>query len=345
MKKGLRSLLATATGAALLLGCVNLPAAQAASAGSDFNGAATSDAFIPVDRDIEVSVTLRLKDPATVTAAVTGSITPPGKSGRDVDFDFRPSSASKATETTITGRFGIGKDDPAGDWKLNVSVPRASGTGNNAFVLNVSGKQGITSGGVTPNPVRLVKGKDVKVSVKASVTDADSVSAKLISEESNESYDLGDLERGSDDYYRGSTFFSDDTPPGDWTLEVYANRGGQTLKGVSSFTVVAPAGGASKKTKVRITIKAPAKVRKGASATVSGKVYRGSKGYAKKKLEVYFKTKGTKTYKLLRFVQTNSTGKYAKSFTMKTDGYFRVKAPGTSRTRSALSPQEFVDVR
>lgn len=345
MKKRLRSLLATATGAALLLGCVNLPAALAASAGSDFNGAATSDAFIPVDKDIEVSVTLRLKDPATVTAAVTGSITPPGKAGRDVSFDFKPSSASRVTETVITGRFGIGKDDPAGDWRLNVRVPRDGGTGSNDFVLKVSGKQGITSGGVTPNPVRLIKGKDVKVSVKASVTDAASVSAKLISEESNESFDLGDLDRGSDGDYRGSTFFSDDTPPGDWTLEVYANRGGQSLKGISSFTVVAPVGGASKKAKVRVTIKAPAKVRKGASVKVSGKVYRGSKGYPKKTVEVYFKVKGTSTYKLLRFAKTNSTGKYAKSFTVKKDGYFRVKAPGTSKTRSALSPQEFVDVR
>jgi hypothetical protein len=344
MKKGLRSLVATATGAVLLLFSGNLSAA-AATVGGDFNGAATTDAFIPLDKDIEVSVTLRLKDPGTVTAAVTGTITPPGKAGRDVSFDFRPSSSNKATETAITGKFGIGKDDPAGDWKLNVKVPRDGGTGSNDFLLKVSAKQGITSGGVSPNPVRLVKGKDVKVSVKASVTEAGSVSAKLVSQESNESFDLGDLERGTDGYYRASTFFSDDTAPGAWTLEVYATRGSQSLKGVSSFSVVAPTGGASKKAKARITIKAPNKVRKGALAKVTGKVYRGSKAYPNKKIEVYFKTKGTATYKLLRFAKTNASGKYAKSFTMKKDGYFRVKVEGTSTTRSALSPQEFVDVR
>ncbi|WP_113701044.1 hypothetical protein [Nonomuraea lactucae] len=341
MMKRMRLFLAAATGAVLLVGGAHLPAANAATAGPDFSGAASSDAFIPLDKDIQVSVTLTLRDPGTVTS-IAGHITPPGGSQRAVTFDFAPSTAAEAV---VTGRFGIGKDDAAGEWRMSVQVARGGAPRSNAFVINVSARQGISDAGVSPNPVRLVKGKDVKVSVKAGVTDAGSVSAKLVSQESDESFDLGDLEQGTDGYFRGITYFSDDTTTGDWKLEVYATRGGQSLKGVASFTVEAPARGTSKKARARVTIDAPAKVKKGAPVKVSGKVYRGAKKYPNKRLEVYFKAKGTSAYKLLGFVKSNSAGRYAKSYQAKKDGYFRVKSPGTARTRSALSPQEFVDVR
>lgn len=346
MKKMMRPLLAAATGAALVLGGAHLNAANAASLstayaiGPDFDGAASSDAFIPLQRDIQVSVTLTLKDPQTVTA-VSGQITPPGGSPRGVTFDHTPSTA----ERELTGRFTIGKDDPAGAWQMNVQVSRGGTARNNAFVLEVSGRQGIKEAGVSPNPVRLVRGKDVKVSVKAGVTDAGSVSAKLVSQESGEVFDLGDLEEGTDGYHRGVTFFSDDTSPGEWHLEVYARRGGQSLKGVTPFTVLAPAQGSTKKTRTRVTIKAPNRAVKGRTVKVQGKVYLGARAYPRKRLEVYFKVKGTSTYKLLGFVKSNSAGKYAKAYKVKRDGYFRVKSPGTATARAALSPQEFVDVR
>ncbi|MBN6056012.1 hypothetical protein JYK22_29045, partial [Nonomuraea sp. RK-328] len=341
MMKGMRLLIAAATGAALLLGGVHLSAANAATAGPDFSGAASSDAFIPLDKDVEVTVTLQLKDPGTVSS-VTGGITPPGGAERSVSFDFQPSTAA---ETTVTGRFGIGKNDPAGSWRMNVKVTRNGATRDNAFVIGVSARQGIRDASVSPDPVQLVKGKDVKVSVRAGVTDATSVSARLVSDESNEVFDLGDLALYSDGSYRGETYFADDTAPGSWTLEVVATRGSQALTGVTSFTVKAPAGGASKKAKSRVTISAPAKVAKGRPIKVQGKVYRGSKAYPGKRLEVYFKAKGSKTYKLLGFVRSSTSGKYVKTYTARKDGYFRVKAPGTAATRSALSPQEFVDVR
>ncbi|NUW36619.1 hypothetical protein HTZ77_35205 [Nonomuraea sp. SMC257] len=341
MIKGMRLLMAAATGAVLLLGGVHLSAANAATAGPDFSGAASSDAFIPLDKDVEVTVTLQLKDPGTVSA-VNGTITPPGGSERPVGFDFRPSTAA---ETAVTGRFGIGKNDPAGTWRMTVKVTRNGATRDNAFTIDVSARQGIRDASVQPDPVQLVKGKDVKVSVRAGVSDATSVSAKLISDESNEAFDLGDLALYSDGSYRGETYFADDTAPGSWTLEVTATRGGQALKGVASFTVNAPAGGASKKARTRVTISAPAKAAKGRPIKVQGKVFRGSKAYPGKRLEVYFKAKGAKTYRLLGFAKSNTSGKYVKTYTARKDGYFRVKVPGTSTARSALSPQEFVDVR
>jgi hypothetical protein len=350
-------LLATATGAAVLLGGAGLTATSAlasqyAMAADDFTGDATADAYVPLDKDIDATVTLKLKNPDTATG-VTGTIEPPGKAARDVKFDFTASTTtptpsptpSPVADKTVTGKWTIGKDDPAGDWKLTVNVARSSGGGANSFTVKVSGKQGISGANVTPDPVQLVKGKDTRVSVEASVKDAGTVSAKLVSDTTSEYYDLGDLAKESDGYYRGVTYFSDDTTEGAWTLEVYATRGGQTLKGEAAFSVIAPEGGATKKVKSRVTISAPNKVRKGKAFKVYGKVYRGTKAYKGKIVEVYFKTKGTKTYKFMGFAKATSTGKYAKSFKGKKDGYFQVKVPGTSKTRSSLSPQEFVDVR
>lgn len=358
MKRRVRLLFATATGAAVLLGGAGLSATSALASqyamADDFTGDASSSAYVPLEKDVEATVTLKLKNPDTVTG-VTGSIEPPGKSAKTVTFDFTPSTPSTSTPTatpspaadkTITGRWTITKDDPAGDWKLTVNVARSGGSGSpSTFTVKVSGKQGISGANVTPDPVQLVKGKDTKVTVEASVKDAGTVSAKLVSDTTSEYYDLGDLAKESDGYYRGVTYFSDDTTEGDWTLEVYATRGGQTLKGVASFSVVAPEGGATKKAKTRVTIAAPNKVAKGKSFKVYGKVYRGTKAYKGKIVEVYFKTKGTKTYRFMGYTKATSTGKYAKTFRAKKDGYFQVKVPGTSKTRSSLSPQEFVDVR
>ncbi|MER6505601.1 hypothetical protein ABT158_02260 [Nonomuraea sp. NPDC001636] len=359
MKRRVRLLLAAATGAAVLLGGAGLSAtgasASAYALADDFTGDASASAYVPLEKDVDATVTLKLKNPDTVTG-VTGSIEPPGKSAKTVSFDFTPSTStptatptatpSPAADKTITGKWTITKDDPAGDWKLTVNVARTGGGSSpSTFTVKVSGKQGISGANVTPDPVQLVKGKDTKVTVEASVKDAGTVSAKLVSDTTSEYYDLGELAKESDNYYRGVTYFTDDTTEGAWTLEVYATRSGQTLKGEASFSVVAPTGGASKKAKTRVTISAPNKVAKGRAFKVYGKVYRGAKAYKNKIVEVYFKAKGTKTYKFMGYAKATSTGKYSKTFKAKKDGYFQVKVPGTSKTRTSLSPQEFVDVR
>ncbi|NUR87535.1 MAG: hypothetical protein HOY71_25930, partial [Nonomuraea sp.] len=291
MMKRLRLLLATATGAALLLGGIGVPAASAD--GSDFSGGATSDAYVPLDKDITVTAVLKLKNPATATG-VTGSITPPGKPERSVNFG---AFSKTGDEVPVTGTFTIGKDDPAGTWKLSVMVARDSGTSDNTFTVSVSAKQGISNASVNPSPVKLRKGKDVKVTVKATASNAQTVTARLVSDDSGQYYDLGVLEAGSDGSYSGVTYLADDSTPGTWTLEVNATRGGQTLKGVAAFTVEAPTGGVSKKAKSRVTINAPAKVTKGRVFKVIGKATRGSKGY-RTTVEIYFKVKGSKKYKL-----------------------------------------------
>lgn len=375
MKKRMRLLLATATGAAVLLAGVSLTTTgasatqQAIAAGTDFNGTPTaSDAFIPLDKEAEVTVTLKLKDPlgkadgsVKEVDSVSAAITPTGKTeARALTVNYTkptpttptPSPSATSTpsptlpaEATVTGTFKITKDDPAGDWKLVVKVSRGGAVADNDFTLKVSGKAGLTGASVTPNPVVLVKGKDIRVTVKVSAKDATSVSATLQSDETAESYDLGDLAKGADGIYRGETYFADDTAAGEWTLVARAVRGGQAIEGTADFSVTAPAGGASKKAKSRVTISAPGKVKAGKTFKIFGKVYRGTKAYSGKIVEVYFKKKGSTKYSFMGFAKATSTGKYTKSFKAKKDGYWRVKVPGTSKTRSAMSPQEFVDVR
>lgn len=330
MMRRLRLLVATATGAAVLLTGASLSAASATTAGDDISGVTASGTVIPTSGDTQASIAFQLRDPlgtqsAPGTASVSAEITPPGKSARAVSISYSPPTAPSEgqplpTSQSGSGSFTIGKDDPTGDWTLNLKVSRGGAESSNTFSVTVSGDSTITGATVDPNPVNLQKGKEVKVSVSVSVKDATSVSAQLVSDDTNEYYDLGSLQVDGNGYYSGETFFSDDTAPGDWKLEVTASRGGRSLKGVGSFTVNAPSGGSSKKTKARATITAPAKVTAGKAFKVSGKVYRGSKAYKGKVVEVYFKkkTKGAK-YKLIGLVKATSTGKFAKSVKQKAD--------------------------
>jgi hypothetical protein len=299
-------------------------------------GDVSASAYVPVQGEAGASVTLKLKNPATVRK-VTGVITAPGKPGRPVTFDFE-------RDAVITGKWTIGEQDPAGRWKLTVNVVRHT-TQANDFTVRVAGKQRITSASVTPDPVRLVRGKDVKVSVQTTIEGSGMVSAKLVSDTSSQYYDLGNLALEPGGYHRGTAYFGDDSTAGAWTLEIYATRGGEVLKGVAAFTVRAAAQGASAKARARVTIGAAKKVRKGAYFKVYGKVYRGAKPYASKRLKIHFKAKGSSTYKLVALARTNRSGRYTKSLKAGTDGYYRVTSLGTRMTRAALSPQRLVDVR
>ncbi|GGP04932.1 hypothetical protein LDL08_05140 [Nonomuraea glycinis] len=343
MKRRVRSLLATATGVAVLFGGAGLTttgsayaAQHALTTGPDFMGDVSASAYVPVQGEAGASVTLKLRDPATVRR-VTGVIAAPGKPDRPVTFDFE-------RDAVITGKWTIGERDPAGRWKLTVNVVRQT-TQVNDFTVKVAGKQRITSASVTPDPVALVRGKDVKVLVESTIEGSGMVSAKLVSDRSSQYYDLGNLALEPGGRHRGTAYFGDDSTAGAWTLEIYATRGGEVLKGVSPFTVKAAAQGASGKAGARVTIGAAKKVRKGAYFKVYGRAYRGAKPYANKKLKIHFKAKGGSTYKLVAFVRTNRSGRYAKSLKAGADGYFRVTSPGTRATRAALSPQRLVDVR
>ncbi|MEV4161653.1 hypothetical protein [Nonomuraea dietziae] len=364
MKKRMRLLLATATGVAVLVGGASLSSAsasvsQAAYVAADdiTNVSMSGSAYVPADKEIEVGFTFAVANPlgtgdgpttdADKVAVTSADITPPGKSAKAVSLNYTaPANLTDATQkrpasASGSGKFTITKDDPSGDWTLKIVTSR----GTNSFTVKVAGKQGITGASVNPNPVNLVKGQEVKVTVQAAVKDATLVSAKMTSDTTSEYYDLGSLELGTDGYYTGTVYFTDDSAPGDWTLEISANRGGETLKGVGAFTVNAPSGGASKKAKSKVTLGAPAKSKVSKAFKLYGKVYRGSKAYAGKIVEVYFKKKGTTKYKFMGFAKASSTGKYTKAVKQRYDGYWRVKVPATSKTYGSWSSQKFVDVK
>ncbi|MGW5684315.1 hypothetical protein [Nonomuraea sp. NPDC003754] len=362
MKRRMRLLLATATGVAVLVGGAGLSSASASvsravhAVADDITSVSVGNAYVPADKEIEVSFTFQVSNPlGTGTAATTdadkvtigsAAITPPGKSARPLNVSYtapahvgenqpRPASAPGS------GKFTISKDDPSGDWTLTIVTSR----GTNNFTVKVAAKQGITGASITPNPVDLIKGKEVKVSVRAAVKDATLVSGKMVSDTTSEYYDLGSLEVDTDGYYTGAVYFTDDSAPGAWTLEISASRGNETLKGVGSFTVNAPAGGTSKKSKSKITLTAPNKATTGKAFKIYGKVYRGTKAYSGKVVEVYFKKKGTKSYKFMGFAKATSTGKYTKAVKQRYDGYWRAKVPASGKTYSSWSAQEYVDVK
>lgn len=362
MKRRMRLLLATATGVAVLVGGASLSSASASvsraayAAADDIANVSVGNAYVPADKEIEVSFTFQVSNPlgtgngpttdADKVTISSAGITPPGKSAKTVSTSYTPPAAvadgqPRPASAQGSGKFTISKDDPSGDWTLSIVTSR----GTNNFTVKVAPKQGISGASVTPNPVDLIKGKEVKVTVRAAVKDASLVSAKMTSDTTSEYYDLGSLELDTDGYYTGVVYFTDDSAPGDWTLEVSASRGNETLKGVGSFSVNAPVGGASKKSKSKITLTAPNKATAGKAFKIYGKAYRGTKAYSGKAVEVYFKKKGTKSYKFMGFAKATSTGKYTKAVKQKYDGYWRTKVPATGKTYSSWSAQEFVDVK
>lgn len=337
-----RSLLAAATGAVILLTGAGAPAAGAAVTRSvrvapDFTGNVQAVAYVPANEDAEARATLKLRDPATVTR-VTGWVTPPGRERRRVTFDFRPGSQ------TITGTWRVGPSDPAGSWRLRVEVTRVTGTRSADLTVRVASKQAITEAEVTPSTVQLVRGKDVKVSVRVKVRGSETVTAKLVADGRAQYYDLGTLAE-SGGVHRGHTYFGDHSPAGTWTLQVNAARGGETVRALATFTVKAPVAGASSKARTRIMIGAARTVAKGRWFRVHGKVYRDGKPYRRKQVRIYFKPRGAAKYRLVARAVTNGSGRYTKSFKAKKDGYFQVRSAGTSRTGAALSPQRLVRVR
>ncbi|MFD1936452.1 hypothetical protein ACFSKW_33765 [Nonomuraea mangrovi] len=362
MKRRMRLLLATATGVAVLVGGAGLSSASASvsraayAAADDIANVSVGNAYVPADKEIEVSFTFQVSNPlgtgngptsgADEVKITSADITPPGKAAKPATVSYTAPSAitddkPRPASAPGNGKFTISKDDPSGDWTLRIVTSR----GTNTFTVKVAPKQGISGASVTPNPVDLIKGKEVKVTVRAAVKDASQVSAKMTSDTTSEYYDLGSLELDTDGYYTGVVYFTDDSAPGNWTLEISASRGNETLKGVGSFSVNAPAGGASKKSKSKITLTAPSKAKVGRTFKINGKVYRGTKAYSGKIVEVYFKKKGTKSYKFMGFAKATSTGKYTKAVKQKYDGYWRAKVPATGKTYSSWSAQEFVDVK
>ncbi|MFI6811036.1 hypothetical protein ACIBG7_01435 [Nonomuraea sp. NPDC050328] len=407
MKRRMRLLFATVTGAAVLSS--TFVASSAASAQSlaactltatDVTKITLGDSYIPLKDDLKVDLSVAVKDPygpkATeypvvdttkdaspapalkdrkwvvkpVVTSATAEIFRTGETtasqsialtGAPGDLPV-PQTADGIPETTeklavaavpesvdLKGQFVIKETDKdkAGKWTVKVTVTRTSGgnTAGNCQEFDVSGKQEVASGSVSPSTIQLKRGQDVPVRITASVKNATGVSAELRPHDGSMWINVP-LTKEGDGNYRYTAYLADDTSPGSWYLVIKGTRGKEAIEATGmSFTILAPEDGVAPKASSKVTIKAPKKAKLGKAFKIYGKAYRGSKGYSGKVLELYFKKKGKKSFTFYGFAKATSTGVWAKNVKQKYDGYWRVVVPGTSKTKKSYANSSLVDVK
>jgi hypothetical protein len=371
MRKHLRSHLAAVLGAAVV--AAGAGAAYAAPAGTAVQrvaadpielDVAAADLFVPFKTDNEVKLTIKVAGPygdAGLSAVPTARLLRAGDAesdaGKWTTLALTPASLPSAPTPTASGSptppppgqlsfttsFKITAADPSGTWKLRVEAPRKTGSPDQkTFDLAVDPKIEIVAAAVSPDPVEVKSGTDTKVSVKASVKGAGTLSARLVNDDADEHYELPEFTKGSDGLYRSAVHFDGTTTPGRWVLQLKLSRGADAIQGDKSFQVRKVKSKA--RSKVVLTA-SPKKVKQGKTIKLYGKVYRGTAGYGGKMIELYYKKKGTTSWKFVTFVKATSSGKFAKNVKARWDAHWRVRVPGTTYTHGSLSTPVFVDVR
>ncbi|SDG53940.1 hypothetical protein SAMN05421505_10583 [Sinosporangium album] len=382
MKRGTRLLLAAATGAAVLAGGLASTVAPATAAakcvgGTDITKLEVKDAFVPHKTENTVTVTATVRnlwkkdgdnwlkgagDKAVPDlTALAAEITKAGAAAPVKLTDFKlpePPTITDANKGTasvgvaeVTTTFKITKDDKDGKWVLKVAPTRGgSASGACDEEITVDPVIAVAAAKVSPDPVAVRTGRDTKVSVKAEVKgvrkDAGKVTGRLVSDDSDEWYDVGELtNRDNDGIYRGSVYFDGTTTTGDWTLEVTAKRGDDSVKGTRGFTVVrGSAGKVSSSIVFKVTPRSVKKSRLAkAYVRVSGTVYRSDSPWRNKLVSVYHKRKGA-DWKLITTTGTKGSGEFSKKVKARV-GHYRVKVIGTSRTYGKTSRAVYVGVR
>ncbi|GIH29273.1 hypothetical protein Aph01nite_75830 [Acrocarpospora phusangensis] len=369
MRKTLRLALAAVTGAAVITSGAAITALTPASASAMFGAAATGTDF--TDKFIPPSGSDKIPFKVAVTGAYADG--KPGKvsiqylkpeeaessahAGTAADIPAQTSSPSPGpSDVSVAASIPVASNDKPGDWKYRIGWTAGNAaTGATPdwgawTTLAVAKATRVISANVDPDTVKLKSGTEIDVYAafkleRGGAADEEKVTdVRLESKDSDDYYSLNTgLE--SDDSYHDSTSMDYDTETGSWQLKVTVTRGSKSYAFVKGFQVTKGAG----KAKSKITLVAsPSKVKKGKSVKLYGKVYRGytSWGAWKKKiLRLYFKKKGTSTWKFVGYVGANSSGKYSKTVKPKYDGYWRLGATASSVTNKAWSPSKFVDVR
>ncbi|GAA0978088.1 hypothetical protein GCM10009555_040400 [Acrocarpospora macrocephala] len=370
MRKTLRLVLAAVTGAAVISSGAAITVASPANALAVSIGTITvSDNFVPPSGSDKMPFKFTITEPPFVEGKAPkvtavfykeGEATSGAGTAATVNAIANLSSATATPPATldVTGSIPIASSDKpttTGKWTIKVSVAGDATPAPNPVVrddpFEVAKATRVTSASVDPSTVKLKSGSDIDVYAAFKLERGGAASDEKVTDvrlESKDSDDYYSLNTGleSDDSYHDSTSMDYDTTAGAWQLKVSVTRGSKTYAFVKGFTVTK---GTSGKAKSKITLVAsPSKVKKGKATKLYGKVYRGytSWGAWKKKiLKLYFKKKGTKTWKFVGYVGSNSSGKFSKSVKPKYDGYWRLGATATSTTKSAWSPSKFVDVR
>ncbi|TKK90143.1 hypothetical protein FDA94_06915 [Herbidospora galbida] len=381
MRKGLRLLIAGASGVALFASGVAIAASPASAEPVTVSNAVVNDTFIPpVSQDI-MSFSFDLADAYHGKAPdnswypkykIWARVTPDYNPGAGVTVNWRTASVTQLAKVTtdpgtgakrITGNFTVQNNDKPGDrWRLQISPellpvagtpsPTAT-TAPNAWqdvkTFTVTPATRVTNVGIDPNPVVLKGATDVGFSATIEKFGGETLKqVRALHPSSGEYYSLGTSLEGDDKSYYNFVTMGTDAPAGSWQIKFTITRGTKTYAFTKGFTVSKTSAPAAKaKSKITMSI-APTKVKKGKSIKIYGKVYRGVKSWGvwkKKVLKLYFKKKGTKSWKFVSYVGANNSGKYSKTIKPKYDGYFRMAATATSLTKSSYSPYKLVDVR
>ncbi|WP_327044362.1 hypothetical protein OG320_21660 [Microbispora sp. NBC_01189] len=361
MRKGLRIALATATGAAVLAAGAAITTVTPANAGTTSIARADvsigtptfTDSFIPPSGSTTIPFKASIGSayvgdkPPKITAVFykEGEVTSGTGTAANVT-QLSETSGTKPTE--FSGSVPVTSGDKPGKWNLKITVDPdgdAAAETKGPFEFTVAAATRVTSANVDPDPVYLKSGKEVDVYAGFHLEkfgDEKITDVRLESKDSDDYYSLATgLE--ADDSYHDSTSMDYSTSAGGWQLRISISRGTKKYSFVKAFQVKKSG---SSKAKSKITLYAsPSKVTKGKATKLYGKVYRGSKAWSKKILKLYFKKKGTSTWKFVGYVGATSTGKYTKSVKPKYDGYWRTTAAATSLTSGSLSNIKFVDVK
>ncbi len=383
MRKGLRLLIAGASGVAIFASGVAITASPASAATVTVSNAVVNDTFIPpVSQDImsfsfDVADAYHGKfgDSWSPKYKIWARVTPDYNPGAGVTVNWRTATVTQLAKVTaqpgatskISGNFTVQNNDKPGDrWRLQISAepiaapttaspspsPTATAapdTWQDVKTFTVTPATRVSNVRIDPNPVVLKGATDVGFSATIEKFGGETLKqVRALHPSSGEYYTLGTSLEGDDKSYYNFVTMGTDAPAGAWQIKFTITRGTKTYAFTKGFTVSKTSAPAAKaKSKITMSI-APTKVKKGKSIKIYGKVYRGVKSWGvwkKKVLKLYFKKKGTKSWKFVGYVGANNSGKYSKTIKPKYDGYFRMAATATSATKSSYSPYKLVDVR
>ncbi|WP_283137258.1 hypothetical protein [Rhizohabitans arisaemae] len=276
----------------------------------------SGSSYIPLKTDNDLAFTVRLKDPGKVTS-LSAAVRGPDET------TWRAASLG-APAPEVAGEITLGPDDAPGDWTLRVTV---NGTKESTYAFAVDPKVALGEISVSPDPVALKRDGRTEVTVTAEATHTDRVRGELRSADGRGKVTLDGLTRQADGTWRGTAALTAKTAGGRWQARITAYRGPDGVTDDAAFTVK----GGTPAVKVSLTLDAkPEPVRAGKRLTLTGKLLKGAKPYAKTKVALYFKKRGAKRYTLVTQVKTDAKGRYTASAVARADGTWMAKAAGKS---------------
>ncbi|MEV0969761.1 hypothetical protein [Microtetraspora glauca] len=328
------------------------------------------DLFIPPTGSDKITFSFTIANPYEETGDKKGeakykvwarfttdsSATSPAWKSGDVTQLSKNSETNPPDKAAMTGSISISSSDKPGDkWKLQLARTLASATSapaesatdwSDAVTFEVKAATRVNGASVSPNPVKLKSGSEVDVFVAFELEksgDEKVTDVRLESKSYDDYYSLGTGMESDGKSYHDSAAFDYSTSTGAWQLKITVTRGSKTYSFVKGFEV-SKTGSSKAKSKVKLSV-SPSKVKKGKTVKLYGKAYRGSAGWGKKIMKLYFKKKGSSKWSFVGYVGSTSTGKFSKTVKPKYTGYWRLAATGTSKTYGSYSNYKLVTVK